>query len=381
MMKKMGIESAIRSVLVHESGFQIVNRSGKVMAFFPATPGGEKQSITSEYEIMRGDLVRILYALTENKKNVKHLFDTTIESFTQDEENIPNGKVHVIFRDGRQEDFDLVVGADGTGSKTRKIMLGPNAPDPRRRITGSSAGYIGYFSVLPQPWDSDRGTFCFLPGKRISRIIGTRKDCADLTRVYIMTHGTEPSLDAAYASGKLSELKNALADLYEGGGWECERFLKDLRHSPEVDDLYCTPMQEVILPKGSWSKGRVVLLGDAAHSHTADGFGTTMGLIGAYILAGEIATLYAKDKESPTDAVVKGAQNYEEKFRPIGGNGEGGTPWIDYFMFPRSRVGIWVLHWCVWVMSHFHLEMGSGMDKKMAEWRIPDYPVLEEKEV
>lgn len=346
------------------------------MAFFPATPGGEKQSVTSEFEIMRGDLVRILYSLTSSKPNVSHLFNTTISTFTQDPVHLPNGKVHVVFSDGTKQDFDLVVGADGTGSKTRRIMLGPDAPDARRRFTGSSAGYIGYWSVPSQPHDSDRGTFCFLPGKRISRIIGTRKDCAELTRVYVFTHGEDKDLDAAYATGKLDVLKNTLAELYHDGGWETERFINALKHDKEADDLYITPMEEVILPKGSWSSGRVVLIGDAAHSHTANGYGTTFGLIGAFILAGEIATLLQKDGFSTTEAVVKGAQNYEERFRPMAGMGDGGTPWFDYFTFPKTWWGIKVLHWVAWILTY--VSFGGGlMDKEKAKWRVPDYEVLE----
>jgi 2-polyprenyl-6-methoxyphenol hydroxylase-like FAD-dependent oxidoreductase len=124
MMKKMGIEAAVRAATVHETGTQLIDLNGRTKAFFPAAQDGTgNQSFTSEYEIMRGDLVRILYGLTEQRPNVQHLFNTTIDSFTQDEESDPNGKVHVSFQDGRTEDFDLIVGTDGSGSKTRRMML------------------------------------------------------------------------------------------------------------------------------------------------------------------------------------------------------------------------------------------------------------------
>jgi hypothetical protein len=61
--------------------------------------------------------------------------------------------------------------------------------------------------------------------------------------------GKDAALDTAYKSGNLSDLKRALADLYQGGGWECDRFTEALLHSPEADDLYVTPFEEVQLPK------------------------------------------------------------------------------------------------------------------------------------
>lgn len=377
MMKKMDIEASVRAATVHEPGMQLIDINGKTKAFFPAAQSGTgKQSMTSEFEIMRADLVRILYALTEKQPNVEHLFNTTIDSFTQDEENDPNGKVHVIFKDGRKEDYDLVVGADGSGSKTRRIMLGPDAPDPRHRL----GGYIGFFSVPSKPGDSKRGTFCHLPGGQISRIIGTRKDCEDLTRIYMLTRGKDAKLDAAYDSKSLAEMKKAFADLYKDGGWECERFMEALRHAPEADDLYCTPFEEVRLPKGSWCKGRVALIGDAAHGQAANGFGTTWGLVGAYVLAGEIATLYEKDKSSPTAAVVKGAKNYEEMFRPIVTSMHGGSEWFESLSSPRSSFGIRVLHAFAGLAAYLRLDQRIGFDTKTSKWPLPDYPVLEREQ-
>ncbi len=377
MMKKMGIEAAVRAVLVHEPGTQLIDSKGRVKAFFPAAQHQSgKQSLTSEFEIMRGDLVSILYKLTETRKNVKHLFNTTIESFTQDDGSIPNGKVHVTFQDGRKEDFDLVVAADGTGSKTRKMMFGPDAPDPRYSL----GGYIGYFSVPSKPGDSDRGTWCHLPGDKIARIIGTRKDCAELTRVYMLTHGTDVALDEAWKSGDLVKLKKALANLYKDGGWECDRFIESLQHAPEADDLYCTPFVEVRLPKGTWSRGRVVLLGDSAYSQTAGGFGCSWGMVGAYVLAGEIATLLSNNPSSPTAAVIQGAKNYEDIFRPIATSNHGGSERFDSLMFPKSNFGIWILHAFARVAASLKLGQGMAWDSKTAKWQLPEYPELEREQ-
>ncbi|KAI1201163.1 hypothetical protein F5X97DRAFT_290537 [Nemania serpens] len=373
MMKKMGIEPAVRAVRCQEPGTQIIDTDGQTKAYFPAAEHGSgRQSMTSEYEIMRGDLVKILYRLTENRSNVRHVFNRTVENFTQDDESDPNGKLHVTFSDGSEEKYDLVLAADGTGSKTRKIMLGPDAPDPRHQ----TGGYIGYFSILSQPWDSDRSTLCQLPGSCMARTIMTRKDNPELTRIYMMLGKRDDAVDLALKSGDLAALKKALAALYEGGGWETKRFMEALVHAPEADDLYCTPFEEVRLPEGSWSKGRVVLIGDAAHSSTANGYGTSWGLIGPYLLAGELATLYENDKSLPTASIMRATRNYERIWRPVALAGHGGSGFAGSIFPPRSALGIGIMNWVAGVAAYLRLDQYVGFDGSVGKWKLPDYPAL-----
>lgn len=370
MLAKMGIEDSVRAAGVPELGMQLVDRGGQPKAFFRVAPkSSQAQSFTSAYEIMRGDLVKILYRLTEKHENVKHLFDTTLDSFTQDDETDPHGKVHVRFGNGKEEDFDLVVGADGAGSRTRKVMLGPGAVNPRHSL----GGYVGYFSIPSDPKiDEYKATFYHLPG---SRVIGTRKDCDELTRVYIIMRGKHEALAAALKVRDITLQKSVIKTLYQGGGWQCHRFLEALT---AANDLYCTPIEQIQLPRGSWSRGRVALLGDAAYGHTASGYGCAWSLAGAYILAGEITTRYKNNRLSSTAAVVQGAKKYEEIFRPIATAPHGGNWWLDRMRIPKSSFGIGWLHRFAKAAAYLELDRAAGPDKETAKWQLPYYPELED---
>jgi 2-polyprenyl-6-methoxyphenol hydroxylase-like FAD-dependent oxidoreductase len=73
-----------------------------------------------------------------------------------------------------------------------------------------------------------------------------------------------------------------------------------------VQDFYFGPMSQV--QASTWSSGRLVLLGDAAHCPTPfTGKGTALSLVGAYVLAGEL-----RKASSHTEAF----RAYEAMLRP-----------------------------------------------------------------
>ncbi len=126
--KRMGLIDTIRNNLVDEAGVSFVDSQGSPKATMMANRSGRgAQSLTSEYEIMRGDVVRILHDAT--KDDVEYVFDRTVERFEQTDE-----KVLAHFSDGTSDTYDLLVGADGQGSRIRKGILPPDTADPYQRM-------------------------------------------------------------------------------------------------------------------------------------------------------------------------------------------------------------------------------------------------------
>lgn len=345
LMKMMGIEKAVRAALCHEPGTRIIDSRGRSRGFVAANTSGKgRQTVTSEFEIMRGDLNKILYEETKHRENVTYIFDCHIKSLTQDEGMI-GGKVHVAFLNGTKEEYDIVIGADGVNSTTRRLMLGPSFPDPRRDL----GLHVAFFTAPTIEGDTNDFTVCHIPG---GKIIMTRKDKPENIRVYLMARLGCEKVDEART---LSEQKAALVELFRGvDGWQIERFLRDLAESPEADDLYCHHEKAVRLPEGMWSKGQVVLLGDAANGSGANGWGTTSALIQAYVLSGEIATWWRACPDSGKALSFQDpAQEFERIIRPIIQDRPSFAPKI---MLPETRFGIWVLHSFFWFMTTLRVD-------------------------
>ena len=367
VMKQMGLEQAFRSKSAPEQGMQVIDSSGRRRAYFPANKSGTgPQNFTTDYEIMRGDLCRLIYDATEGRAS--YIFGNSIETF----EDI-GGAVRVRYIDGESDVFDLVVGADGQGSRTRKMMLGPNAPDAFSQLGGM---YVAYFTI-PRPIKKDEeyiATIYMAPGRRG---VMTRRHNPEEVQVYLGGKSDSQRLKNA-RRGDVKEEKAALAEILKGAGGPIDDILESLE---DVQDFYCERIGLVKLD--SWYKGRVALVGDAAYCPSANtGMGVSAAVVGAYILAGEIGKTHdtlpedTNPTSSTVDLVTAALEAYERKFQPFMNQVQKGLSGEDstWDKIAATSFGIGVLNILAGLASLLKINVGKYMLKEeIKDWELPHY--------
>lgn len=107
----------------------------------------------------------------------------------------------------------------------------------------------------------------------------------------------------------LDQQRQILAKRFAGAGWECDALLAAAQ---QADDFCFDSFAQVHMP--SWSSGRVTLVGDAGYcASPLSGMGTSLALVGAYMLAGELGP--AADGLS-ADRVRRALARYGGEMRP-----------------------------------------------------------------
>lgn len=368
VLKRMGLEKAFRDNAAPEEGIQFVDSKGRNRAYFGANKSGKgPQGFTSDYEIMRGDLCRIIYDATNGR--AKYVYGTSIANFKE----LGDG-VEVTFKNGNTERYDLLVGADGNASSTRRKMLGPDAPDPFISIGENNA----YFTVKRPREKGEKyvGTMYLGTNKRG---ILVRRHNPDEIQLYFLLNRDDDRIKRV-RRGDVEAEKAAFTEIYRGAGWKTEECLEALRDSK---DFYCERLG--IVKMDSWHQGHVALLGDAAFGPGGSGMGTTCAMLGAYVLAGEIGRhcghtdekgRYVADNK---DGIAAALKAYEEKFRPFmdqvqKGLDSNAASWI----MPSSAFGIAVLHYILEFLVFILIEpvMKWFLKEAMLNWQLPDYEEL-----
>ncbi|OJD34084.1 fad binding domain protein [Diplodia corticola] len=371
VMRRMGLEEAFRSRSAPEQGLQIVDGSGRRWAYFPANKSGKGlQGFTTDFEIMRGDLCRLLSDAIGGR--AKYIFGTSIESFEE-----KNRCVEVRFADGTTDGFDLVIGADGQGSRTRKMMLGSDTADG---FLPFGDVYVAYFTI-PRPMregDDYIATSYMAPG---GRAVFVRRHSPHAIQAYLFSKTKSDKLKNI-RRGDAKEEKAAFAEIFKGAGWRTEEIVKAL---DDVDDFYCERMGVVKLD--FWSRGGVALVGDAAYCPSANtGMGTSSAMVGAYILAGEIGRhcgrfdgVDAGGRGGGKDGLAAALEAYERKFRPFMDQVQKGLPKKDgvWDMLSSTSFGVVVINFFLWAAALLKINIfGWILREDVKGWDLPDYKEL-----
>lgn len=362
VLRKMGLLDKIRSRCVNESGLEMVDSTGRQIAYFGASASGERRpGLTSEYEIMRGDMVQILYdaSIKQNKElkvgpgqEITYSFGQTITALDQSAQG-----VDVTFSDGRKQRYDLVIAADGQSSRTRRLAFGQEASD----AAFNSLGIHGaYFSI---PRIDGEGTLArghLAPGRKM---IITRTSDRPVTGVLLFTMGESPRLKASYKES-LESQKDAFAEVFKDIDWQTDRLMSGLKKS---DDFYANELGQIKM--NQLFTGRVVLLGDAGYCPSPfTGLGTNLCLVGAYVLAGELSR-HGND-------VNRALKGYEEKLRPFIDECQQISHTTLGLLFPSSRLGIWFMQNLIWAVSNVTGYFPRSHKGVSHDEHLPDYPEL-----
>jgi len=329
----MNLESTIRSKTTQEKGFALVNAKGKRVAEFPVDGGN---SFTSDIEILRGELAKIFFDVV--KDDIEYLFGDHVTAI---DDNERNEKVKVTLASGKQRDFDLVIGADGMSSKTRRLAFPPGNP------LKSLGQYTAYFTI---PYKESKGQFAEWYNAPGRRNILLRPDNAGYTRAYLSV--MNPAA-AGFAKLDVEGQKKMMRDYFKDAGWEAERALDGM---DKAEDFY---MQEIAQVKlDSFSSGRVALVGDAGYCPSPiSGMGNSLAIMGAYILAGELAACKGNWKE--------GLRMYEVKMRPIVEKAQSLPPGAPGLVNPETKWGIRIMGGIAWAIS------SSGITKLIGKLSSP----------
>ncbi|GAB1640455.1 FAD-dependent monooxygenase [Krasilnikovia sp. MM14-A1259] len=266
VIELMDLMPQVRRHRVDERGMAYVDARGRYRARMPAEMfGGE--GIVAEIEIMRGDLVSILYEATRD--HTEYLFGERITALSQD-----TGGVTAELAGGATRRFDLVVGADGVHSGVRRLAFGPAA-----QFVRPLGAYTAYFTV-PDP--GDLHAWFLMHNAPGGRVAGLRPERGGTAKAMLsFTSGP-----LRHDRGDVTAQRQLLERTFAGVGWRVPAMLAAM---PDADDFYFDSICQV--HTADWSRGRVTLLGDAGYcASPLSGLGTSLALVGAYVLAGELAT-------------------------------------------------------------------------------------------
>lgn len=272
VVDRMGLLPRLREAHVDTRRITFLNADGSQAASIrpESLIGGDG----TDLEVRRGDLAEILYDTVRD--DVEFLFDNTVVEMTEH-----SAGVDVTFRSGLQRTYDHVIGADGLHSTVRALTFGPEEQFHR---------YLGYCFAgftLPNHLGLQQEALLWNEPGRAAALyaVGATEN----------VHGflSFTRAEAPFGAFRDPQAQRDLVEsVFAGDGWEVPGLVKAMH---AADDLFFDTVSQIRMPR--WSSGRVALVGDAAYAPSfLTGQGSSLALVGAYVLAGNMTDFGAYER-------------------------------------------------------------------------------------
>jgi 2-polyprenyl-6-methoxyphenol hydroxylase-like FAD-dependent oxidoreductase len=307
--ERMGLADALADVGYRTVEMRIVGKRGERLTgfginVFRELTGGRFVTVR------RSDLAALLFAKV--KEDCETIFGDEIISLVEDARG-----VEARFRHAGARRFDLVVGADGLRSKIRDLIFG----NSDRFVVPLGYGVAAFETQGYRPRDEHSFVIHNEPGLMLARY--ALRDNRTLF-LFVFATGTAESLPI----GDIAAQKVLLAERYGTMSWEGPRVLSALQAAGE---LYFDQVSQIHMD--GWSKGRVVLVGDAAFCPSLlAGQGCALAMTAAYVLAGELSRSGAE--------YASAFSRYEVLLRPFLAAKQRGARNFGGAFAPRTRLGV-----------------------------------------
>lgn len=248
VVKRMGIHQDLADINVNIKKSKLVTPGLKIFDFEGDILGHCSEE---DIEVNRWDLIQVL---SKAVGDIEIIFDDSITNI--------DGMVH--FEKMAPREFDIIIGADGLHSNIRRLVFGEDSEFLRT--------YGIHFCVFPMEniFNLDRCEIVYFNnGKFVAAYAANNHSYGCLA-----FKSDEKSLP-------LVNLNAVFEEQFKELGWEIPRFVHSMNKN---EGCYFNSIAQVRM--ASWSKGQVALIGDAAHAASA--MGTSLSIVGAYVLAREL---------------------------------------------------------------------------------------------
>jgi len=284
VVERMAMLEAIRANRLNLRRWEIKGADDSTLRALVLRGEGEPPS-DDDFEIERDVLLSIMYEAVRIRCEL--LFGDSITGLHES-----TGGVDVTFKRGAPRSFDLVLGCDGMHSVVRKLCFGEEA-----KYMHFLEQYFSITIVDKLLIERDTAQMFNVPGKAV--MLNAYKNKTDI----ILAFFSEAEIPYDYRDE--AQQRSIIHRQFAAEGWRTAELLREVSESRS---FYFDKLAQVRMD--GWSRGRVVLVGDAGYcASPAAGMGGSLAIDGAAALA-DAMRAHPHDHE-------RAFYEYEHKLRPF----------------------------------------------------------------